>query len=61
MLETPPRHYQRLHQKIAALESLKIVFGDFESYDIYPCAVDSVHFITGKFVQMCSCFLVDSL
>ena len=40
----------------AALEKFKTVFGGFEPDDIYPYAVDSVHFITGKFVQMYICF-----
>ena len=46
---------------IVALEKLKIVFAGFEPDDIYPYAVYSVHFITGKLVKMRSCFLVDFL
>jgi hypothetical protein len=46
---------------IAALEKFKTVFGGFEPDNIHSYAVDSVHFITGKFVQMCSCFLLEFL
>jgi hypothetical protein len=43
---------------IVALEKLKIIFGGFEPDDIYPYSVDCVHYITGKFIQMCRCSLV---
>ena len=48
-------------KKVVTLEKLKIGFGGFEPNDIYPNLVDSVHCITGKFVQMCSSFLVEFL
>lgn len=60
-LEPPPRHCPRLHQTDCGSRNLKMSLCGFEPDDIYHYTVDSVDFITGKFGQMHSCFLVESL
>lgn len=56
MIKTPNRYETLSKFTPKRLQLLKN--GGFEPDDIYPYAVESVHFITGKLAQMCSCFLV---
>lgn len=54
-LQNTVRDYTK---KIATFGTQKIAFDGFESDDIDPYAVDCVHYLTGKFVQLCTCSLV---